>query len=278
MIQDMSYPRNNPTIKSVNHGICSDDFPTVWGTFDLTASLILSLPPGSLAATFDISAAYHLAPVQPDQQHHLCIFWNGFIYVDQAVMFGLASSTSMFGTIANILLAIYKATGFTPILKWVDSFFVIHLPNQTWMEQEFMDLTGYCGVLWSMKKMRPLAVIQQYIGFDWNLEFHTVALSSEKLSKELTLLETWLAPSDLLGTRHCQLTWEAGSHFMHLPPDLTFPPWYHPLRTCFQVPSGQNAHLSTVVCRPLMGAVHHQESPQQDSPGLPGSHRPSVVE
>ena len=58
MIQDMSYPRDNLTITSVNHGINSDDFPTAWGTFDITASLILPLPPGSLAATFDISAAY----------------------------------------------------------------------------------------------------------------------------------------------------------------------------------------------------------------------------
>ena len=187
MIQDMSYPRNNLTIKLVNHSICSDDFPTAWGTFDITASLILSLPPGSLAATFDISTVHYFTPVRPDQQHHLCIFWDGFVYVDQAVMFGLASSTSVFGSIADMLLAIYKAAGFTPILKWVDDFFVIRLPNQTWTEQEFMDLTGYCGVLWSMKKMTPLAVIQRYIGFNWNLESHTVALPAEKLSKAITL-------------------------------------------------------------------------------------------
>ena len=136
MIQDMSYPRNNLTIKLVNHGICSDDFPMAWGTFDITASLILSLPPGSLAATFDISTVHHFTPVQPDQQHHLCIFWDGFVYVNQAVMFGLASSTSVFGSIADMLLAIYKAAGFTPILKWVDDFFVIRLPNQTWTEQD----------------------------------------------------------------------------------------------------------------------------------------------
>ena len=74
MIQDMSYPRNHPSITSVNHGINSDDFPTAWGTFDDTAALILSLPAGCLAATFDISAAYRLTPIRPDQQHHLCVF------------------------------------------------------------------------------------------------------------------------------------------------------------------------------------------------------------
>jgi hypothetical protein len=63
MIQDLSYPRNNPNIASVNHGIDSNDFPTAWGSFDDAAALILSLPAGCLAATFDISAAYRLTPI-----------------------------------------------------------------------------------------------------------------------------------------------------------------------------------------------------------------------
>ena len=162
MIQDMSFPQNNPNIPSVNHGIVLDDFPTAWGTFEATSALILSLPPGCLVATFNISAAYHLTPIRPDQQQHLCVLWKGLIYVDRAVMFGLSSSAGVFGFITDMLIAIYKA-GLTAILKWVDDFFIIRLP-------EFMDLTGYCGVPWSIKKMRPLAPIQCYIGFDWNLD------------------------------------------------------------------------------------------------------------
>jgi len=52
LIQDLSYPRNDPSFASVNAGINSDEFPTVWDTFDSTAKLILSLPPGCSAATF----------------------------------------------------------------------------------------------------------------------------------------------------------------------------------------------------------------------------------
>ena len=93
------------------------------------------------------------------QQQHLCVLWKGLVYVDHAIMFGLSSSAGVFGSIADMLIAIYKEAGFTAILKWVDDFFVIHLPDQTWTEQEFMDLTGYCGVPWSIKKMRPIASI-----------------------------------------------------------------------------------------------------------------------
>jgi len=76
IIQDMSYPRNKVGITSVNHGICSDNFLTAWGSFKAASSLILSLLPGCLAATFDISAAYRLTPIRPNPQHHLCVFWK----------------------------------------------------------------------------------------------------------------------------------------------------------------------------------------------------------
>jgi hypothetical protein len=58
LIQDLSFPHDHPTVQSINAGICSDDFPTAWGTFELTTALILSLLPGCQAATFDISATY----------------------------------------------------------------------------------------------------------------------------------------------------------------------------------------------------------------------------
>jgi hypothetical protein len=196
MIQDMSYPRNNPDITSVNHGISSEDFPMAWGSFDKTAALILSLPAGCLAATFDISAAYHLTPIHPDQQQHLCVFWNNRVYVDRAVMFGLTSSAGVFGSIGDMLIAIYRKAGYSQILKWVDDFFVIRRPNDSWTEQDFMDITGYFGVPWSMKKMRPLATTQHYIGFDWDLVSCTVALLPEKLSKTLSLLVRWLTPGE----------------------------------------------------------------------------------
>ncbi|PSR80887.1 hypothetical protein PHLCEN_2v6596 [Hermanssonia centrifuga] len=130
LIQDMSFPHNDPLMKSVNASIISDDFPTEWGTFAQTSELIMDLPPGSLAATFDISAAYRITPVIPSQQNALCIFWRGKIYVDRAVAFGLRSSAGVFGALADMLVAIYRASGFGPLKKWVDDFLVIRLPNQ----------------------------------------------------------------------------------------------------------------------------------------------------
>ncbi|KAI0681646.1 hypothetical protein C8T65DRAFT_598388, partial [Cerioporus squamosus] len=53
----------------------------------------------------------------------------GKVFVDRALCFGLASSASVFGSIADMLVAIYGAHGYAYILKWVDDFLVIRLPS-----------------------------------------------------------------------------------------------------------------------------------------------------
>ena len=169
-------------------------FPTEWGTFSVTSDVILSLPPGCQAAAFDISAAYRITPVRPSQQHALCIYWRGKVYIDRAVAFGLASSAGVFGAVADMLVAIYKASGFGPLVKWVDDFFVIRLPGQTWTEEEFMALTEDLGVPWSHPKTKLFATRQRYIGFDWDLDRKTVAFPAEKLQQTLTILDEWLVP------------------------------------------------------------------------------------
>ena len=160
MIQDMSSPCSQPEVASVNNGINPNNFPTEWGTFDATSLMILSLLPGCIAATFDISAAYHLTPVCPDQQQHLCVMWEELIYINQVLMFSLALSAGVFGCVADMLVAIYKAAGFHPLLKWVDNFFIVCLPHQSWSEQDFIDLTGAIGMPWSTKKTRPFSLLQ----------------------------------------------------------------------------------------------------------------------
>ncbi|KAI1783430.1 hypothetical protein LXA43DRAFT_840224, partial [Ganoderma leucocontextum] len=194
LIQDLSFPRNNPSISSVNSHVCSDDFPTAWGTFDDASRMVLEAPPGSTAAAFDISAAYRITPVLPDQQHVLCISWKGTVYVDRAVMFGLASSAGVFGAVADMLVAIYRAHGISHVIKWVDDFFVIRLPHQTFSEAEFIAITAQLGVPWCLEKTRLFASAQRYIGFIWDLSRKTVAIPPEKIAAMLILLAYWLAP------------------------------------------------------------------------------------
>ena len=195
MIQDMSFPRNNPNIQSINAGINSDDFPTEWRSFDSTVKLVLSLPPGCVAATFDIEAAYRITPVCPSQQNWLTVSWDGKIYNDRALAFGMASSVGVFSSIADMLVALYRVAGFGPIKKWVDDFLTIRLPEHSWTEEEFIAFTSKLGIPWSIAKLSCFSTVQHYIGFDWNLESKSVTFPPEKIAKLHQLLDTWSVSS-----------------------------------------------------------------------------------
>jgi len=53
------------------------------------------------------------------------VSWDGKIYNDRALAFGMTSSTGVFGSIADMLVALYCVAGFGPIKKWVDDCFAI---------------------------------------------------------------------------------------------------------------------------------------------------------
>jgi hypothetical protein len=180
------------SVPSVNAGIHSINLPTAWGTFTNTSALVLSLPPGCVSTTFDVSAAYQITPVHPSQQHALCIAWQDSLYLDTAAPSGLQSSAGVFGSIANMLVDIYSTAGFGLIHKWVDGFFVIWLPSDTWTKYNFMELTGKLGVPWSALKLRMLASIQRYIRLDWNLNAWTVSMPPKKTIVTLQLVSVWL--------------------------------------------------------------------------------------
>jgi hypothetical protein len=129
-------------------------------------------------------------------------------------MFGLVSSAGVFGCIADMLINIYTAAGFGPLIKWVNDFFVIHLPDCSWTESDFISLTAAIGVPWSMEKLWPLSQIQHYIGFDWNLMLRTISIPLEKVSHILAVLFHWLS-EDAKVTEHDSASLHGKSIHIH---------------------------------------------------------------
>lgn len=173
----------------MNADINSNNFPTKWGTFASVSQLMLSLPAGAKAAMFDISAAYHLISIFPDQQNYLCVFWHDKVYIDHAACFGLHSSCELFGWFADLLVLIYTTLRFHPLQKWVDNFFAIRLPESLWTKEEFIALTASFGMPWGLNKTRWFVVRQQFTGFIWDLSRLLVALSKGKLDQMCKLVD-----------------------------------------------------------------------------------------
>ena len=224
MIQDLSFPHDIPDIASVNAGINSDDFPTAWGTFDVTSELILSLPEGCHTTTFNISAAYHLTPIRPDQQNSLCIVWEGKVWIDRAVMFGMLSSAGVFGCVVDMLVDIYQVLGFGPLVKWVDDFFrnptTRPILDQAGVHQP--DCWGWCSV-------EPQEVASFGIGsmlYWFQLASHDQScVHTTREARTDPNLDPTVALSGFQGIslRRSKFAWEVGAHSRHLLLPPSFP-------------------------------------------------------
>jgi len=58
---------------------------------------------GTLLAKIDIKNAFHLLPVHPADRYMLGMQWNGSIYIDTCLLFGLQSAPKLFNILAEFL-------------------------------------------------------------------------------------------------------------------------------------------------------------------------------
>lgn len=219
IVQDLSYPRDDPQQPSVNSEINSDDFPCTWGTFETMAAAILSLDADAQGATMDVDAAFRRCPLRRDQQNHFVIQWKGLFWLDHNVPFGAASSGGVFGRLADAMADILLAYGFGPSTHWVDDYgflkgdedptpvpppvsnsLISNELTQTprsrfrhdYTISDIEKIAAHLGWPWKKSKTKDFSHILLYIGFEWNIRLRFVQVPQEKRKKFLKKLEIWV--------------------------------------------------------------------------------------
>ena len=91
----------SPIKGSVNGGISTELSSLSYTSVDHLAALIVSAGKGSSMVKADIKEAYRIIPVHLDDQHLLGMHWEGFLYVDKVLPFGLRSAPKFFSAVAN---------------------------------------------------------------------------------------------------------------------------------------------------------------------------------
>ena len=106
IVQDLSFPRNDPAHWSVNKHINIDDFRCDWGTFNNVRTIVMDASDRTEAATLDVDSAFRCCPIIPSQQPNFVIHWNNLFYINHNVPFGATSSGGVFRKVAKAMLAI----------------------------------------------------------------------------------------------------------------------------------------------------------------------------
>ena len=196
IIQDLSFPRNDPTRSSVNVQIDIENFRCDWGTFNDVRSIVIDAPAGSEA---DVDSAFRCCPILPSQQSSFIVHWNNLYYIDHNAPFGATSSGGIFGRIADAKSAILTSKGLGPAKNWVDDFVFFRFPIVSnsipllfsYSLSDIYKLATTLGWPWKESKTRPFSHEFKYLGFVWDLSTKTVQIPTDKKTRYLAKLEPW---------------------------------------------------------------------------------------
>ena len=71
------------------------------GSMRPRGACILAYGKDALLAKVDVQSAYRNVPIHPDDRHLLGMIWEGALYIDTALPFGLRSVPKIFTTMAD---------------------------------------------------------------------------------------------------------------------------------------------------------------------------------
>jgi hypothetical protein len=103
MINNLSFPRNDPDTPSVNSYVDKEDYKTTWDDFEYVAAFLREETKTWELAIFDWEKAYRQIPTHPSQWRYLLLFdFYGGLWVDTRVGFGGVAGCGSFGRAADV--------------------------------------------------------------------------------------------------------------------------------------------------------------------------------
>ena len=104
------------------------------------AKAVAALGPGSRLAKINIKSAYRIIPVHPDDRPLLGMQWEGALYVDAALPFGLHSAPKIFTAIADAIEWAVTQDGVSCVFDYLDDFMIVAEPGLEQCEEHLQTL------------------------------------------------------------------------------------------------------------------------------------------
>ena len=190
LIVDMSSPEGF----SINDGIAPSMSSLEYIRIQDVIRQIILLGPNTQLAKIDIKSAYRVCPVHPDDRLLLGMSFQGKVYIDTALPFGMRSAPKIFNAVADALLWILKEHGVSALLHYLDDFITFGSPNTSQCSINCQIIFGICEILCiplaSDKCQGPCSLLD-YLGFALDTTLMTVSLPRDKLTRLSDLLAQW---------------------------------------------------------------------------------------
>ena len=190
LITDLSSPHG----ASVNEGIDPDLTSLQYLKIDDVATLIAEKGAGALLAKVDIEAAYRQIPVHPQDRPLQALKWEGRLYVDPRLPFGLRSAPKIFNAVADALEWVLTQAGIPCIRHYLDDFIIVSLPASPQCQQCLDILDRVCrvlGVPMAVHKREGPTTCIIFLGIEVDTVAGELRLPVEKMQRLQATLEEW---------------------------------------------------------------------------------------
>ena len=190
LITDLSFPEGASVNDGIDPSLCSLTYSSV----EEVADEVARLGAGALLAKIDIESAYRIIPVHPEDRHLQAVRWEGKVYIDPMLPFGLRSAPKIFNAVADALNWHLQQSGVQFIRHYLDDFILVGPPNSPQCREWLGILDRECGTLGipiaAHKREGPTTRLT-YLGIEIDTITFQLRLPGEKLQRLQSLLREW---------------------------------------------------------------------------------------
>ena len=119
---------SHPVDRSVNHLIYREATHVAHSSTGDAAHVMHFLGCNALMAKLNVKEAYRIVPIHPDDRRFLAVCWQGQVFVDCQLPFGLASAPAIVTALGEGLEWILRQRGIKAVIHYIDDFSCLTLP------------------------------------------------------------------------------------------------------------------------------------------------------
>ena len=112
---DLSFPRKGSVNDAIPSDLCSLSYPSE----DDAVDFVLALGRSTQMVKLDLKNAYRILPIHPGDRQFLWVCWEGQVFIDHCLPFGLCSAPKIFTAFADALAWILYHRGIHHIMHYV---------------------------------------------------------------------------------------------------------------------------------------------------------------
>ena len=191
LIVDMSSPDG----QSVNDGICESLCSLSYVTVGDAAQAVVAKGRGALMAKVDVKSAYRNVPIHPHDRWLMGMLWEGSLFIDTALPFGLRSAPKIFTAVADAVEWIVRQEGVDFTIHYLDDYLVVGAPASQESAEALSTLLGgfeCLGLPVAMDKLEGPWSRLTFLGFELDSSTLEIRLPQAKLREIPRLISTWV--------------------------------------------------------------------------------------